>query len=371
MGLSIKVGLLASLIALNDRDAESLQYEFEQVNKELQVRGLPQHCEPTNLFGIESRSKCVGYPYLFWRVLTRFAARLADDRDWLPTALKDDEDPDYDQAVIDQSLLFKSHLLCHSPSEGYYLPIDFEEVIFSEVPDISGHMLGSSYAVMRELVALAPKLGISLDDGNLSDEQAHLLNETDCETDPFAIEKIVWLSVFEAARLSIEHRSAICFTPSQPVEHQAEGFELLTKDLRFMAKYLLDDQSGFLPFASVINAAGESAYVMLDDSSAGDDIHAYLKASVASLRTLVVEERCLAVGICVDTKVSDELNMPVDALHCTLEHSNGTVQNIVVPYKVRATGEYTLKPSYEINDDTNFNVFGSDFAPDKDQERAP
>lgn len=366
MGLSVKVGLLSSLLKGNDRDAESLQYELGQVNKELKARGLPQHDEPINLSGIESRSSCVGYPYSFWRILQRFVARLADDPEWVPTPLKDDEDPTYDQAVIDQSLELKSHLLCHSPSEGYYLPIDFGEVIFSETPDISGGMLGSSYALMRELVAIAPQLEISLIDGKLSDEQAQILNEIDCEADSFAIEKIVWLSLFEAARLSIEHKTAICFAPSQPVEYQAEGFEVLTKDLRYMAKYLLDDQEGFLPFAAVVNAVGELAYVMLEDSSSCDDINAYLNASVASLRTLVVEEKCTAVGICVDTKISDELNVPVDALHCTLEHSNGTVQNIVIPYKVRETGEYTLKPSYEIDDQTNFNVFGTDFAPDRD-----
>lgn len=364
MGLSVKVGLLSSLFKSNDKDTESLQYELGQVNKELKARGLPLHEEPTELDTLTSRSTCLGYPCAFLNVLQRFAANLAEDPGWVPLPLPEDEDPAYDNAVIEQSLLLKSHLLCHSPREGYYLPIDFDEVIFTDVPDISGGMLCSSYALMRELVAIGPALGILLDGGKLSDEQADLINEIDLDSNPFAIEKIVWLSLFEGARLSIEHKSVICFAPSQPVEYQAEGFAQLIRDLRYMAKYLLDDQQGFLPFAAVVNEAGELAYAMFEDSSGCDDINAYLKASVASLRKLVMEEKCIAVGICVDTRVSDELHVPVDAVHCTLEHSSGSVQNIVIPYVARETGEYTLKPSYEIDDETNFNVFGSDFSPD-------
>jgi hypothetical protein len=31
------------------------------------------------------------------------------------------------------------------------------------------------------------------------------------ETDPLWIEEMVWLSLFEAARLSVEYKTAICF----------------------------------------------------------------------------------------------------------------------------------------------------------------
>ncbi len=327
------------------------------------MRGLPSHDEPTELSAPESRSVRFGYPFDSLKALQRFAANIAEDPEWNPTPLPEGEDPDYDNAVIEQSLLFESHLLCHPPSDGYCLPIDFTEVISTEVPDISGGLLCSSYALMRDLVAVGPALAIALEDGTLSDEQAHLINEVDIDTDPFAAEKFVWLSLFEAARLSIKHKSVVRFTRSQSVEYRAESFDLLVEDLSHMAKYLLDDQGEFLPFASVAMASGELGYMMLEDDNPVEDINVYLQATINSLRSVVNKERCSAAGVCIATTVSNELTMPFDALHCVLEHRDGMVQSILVPYVMRETGAFTLKPAIEFGSETSFNVFGADFAP--------
>ncbi len=56
-----------------------------------------------------------------------------------------------------------------------------------------------------------PSLGIALDGGTLSDEEADRINSVVRATGLFWIELGVWLSLFEAARLSIQHRTAICF----------------------------------------------------------------------------------------------------------------------------------------------------------------
>jgi hypothetical protein len=64
---------------------------------------------------------------------------------------------------------------------------------------------------MRELVAVAPSLGIALSNGVLADSEADRINREVEVEGPFWIEKAVWLSLFEAARLSIEHHTAICF----------------------------------------------------------------------------------------------------------------------------------------------------------------
>ncbi len=72
---------------------------------------------------------------------------------------------------------------------------------------------GSDPSVMlqNELVAVAPALGIRLENGQLSDQEADKLNREIEAQSPLWIEEVVWFSLFEAARLSIEHKAAICF----------------------------------------------------------------------------------------------------------------------------------------------------------------
>jgi hypothetical protein len=65
--------------------------------------------------------------------------------------------------------------------------------------------------LLEELVRIAPKLGIALDDGQLSDAEADKINKDSESEEGLWIEKTVWISLFEAARLSIEHKTAVCF----------------------------------------------------------------------------------------------------------------------------------------------------------------
>ena len=68
------------------------------------------------------------------------------------------------------------------------------------------------YKLMQELASIAPRLGIVTDNLSLSDAEAGRLNqEAVGQTDPLWIKKMVWLSLFEAARLSIEYKTAVCF----------------------------------------------------------------------------------------------------------------------------------------------------------------
>jgi hypothetical protein len=65
---------------------------------------------------------------------------------------------------------------------------------------------------MQELASIAPRLGIGMNHLLLSDAEAERLNdEAAGQSDPLWIEKLVWVSLFEAARLSIEYETAICF----------------------------------------------------------------------------------------------------------------------------------------------------------------
>ncbi len=219
MGLSISVGMLA-YFAEDLEEVEWFLEEIAQVNEVLVEQGFSPHQEPEKLPPMKDRSKLYGFSYSYLHHLRRIYARTIDNPDWIPTPVSRNELAADDEIVDEQTYLFDSHLLCHSDCGGFYLPIEFEEVIFDTGGGnrIPGGMLGSSYSLMKELIFIAPKLGIQLDGGHLSDAEAIEIEiaiqeeEEDESQEGLWIEKIVWLSLFEAARLSIEHKTAICFS---------------------------------------------------------------------------------------------------------------------------------------------------------------
>jgi hypothetical protein len=212
MSLGVTVGILSEL---SEADPEGVDYYrgiFAAVNELLAENGLPAHQEPESLPALSNRCSVGSYPYGFLHHLRRaYAHRLLDDT-FVAAQSQPGEDCSDDPAVQQQVEDMASHLICHSDAEGFYLPMDFEPVLFDDTERVPGSMVGSSYRLLEELVFVAPALGITLQDGRLSDDEADAINQdSESETGPW-IERLVWLSLYEAARLSIEHRAAICFS---------------------------------------------------------------------------------------------------------------------------------------------------------------
>jgi hypothetical protein len=211
MGLSIDVGILAHWIE-EEYDSEGVEYfrkEIASMNEVLLERGLPQHEEPEHLPELKMRNSFSGFSYGDLHYLRRFYANVKQDPDWIPIPMPEGEDPTEDDALDDEKDYFESHLIFHSDCGGYYFPIDFEEPLL-----VPGDFLCSSYRLLEELVTVAPALGIELDGNNLSDSEAAKVdrNADPDSGDKFWREKTVWLCLFEAARISIEYKTAICFT---------------------------------------------------------------------------------------------------------------------------------------------------------------
>ncbi len=210
MGLAISVGILADVMENDPEDADWVREEIEQINLVLSERDLPPHAEPESLPSFSTRDAMDSFPYSFLHYLRRFYAHVKADSSWQPTPILEgqdpiDDDPFYKEFEIDCD----SHLLCHSDAEGYYVPIDFDEVIVDE--RVSGEMLGSSVRLMDELVKVAPYLNIPLSNGYLTDGNAEVLAQEEEDSSPFWIERLVWFALYENARLSIEHKAAIHF----------------------------------------------------------------------------------------------------------------------------------------------------------------
>ncbi|MGA2255916.1 MAG: hypothetical protein ABSG53_14815 [Thermoguttaceae bacterium] len=211
MGLAVEVGMLADLLEHDSDGAEWLRETFASVSEVLEENKLPRHHEPESLPPLDCRASILSYPYSFLHHLRRIAAHVAEDPRWVATPFPESSDPARDALVDKHPVSRESHLLCHSDCEGFYVPIEFKDVIVNDDGRIPCGMLGSSFALLKGLQAIAPALGIRLASGKLSDEEAEKIN-SEVENQPVLwIEKTVWLSLFEAARLSIQHKAAICF----------------------------------------------------------------------------------------------------------------------------------------------------------------
>lgn len=212
MGLTVSVGQLGGRIHLDEEGTQWLRESFAKVNEVLSENGLPIHSEPEHLPLLQSRAIDHGLPFSFLHHLRRFYAYVVNDFNWVP--IPEGENPADDPILDKEMYMMSSHLLCHSDTEGFYVPIEFDDILIDEKNQgrICGGILGSSYRLMDELVEIAPKLGIQLNNQQLSDAEAEKLNQEAASQAEFWIEKTVWLVLYEAARLSIEYKTAICFS---------------------------------------------------------------------------------------------------------------------------------------------------------------
>jgi hypothetical protein len=192
MGLSITVGILADLLENEPEGAEHVRSDFDIISEILGQHGLPAHEEPTSLPGLHDRSGMTGFPYSFLHYLRRFYARgIAQTEQpfarrlyaiWFaqpmqpPPPVGHGEDPSTDPVLI-RVASPKHHLLWHSDCEGYYVPIDFPNVL--EDHRLTGGSVGSTARLLDELAVVAAPLGIVLHNGQLHEADANAIAEED------------------------------------------------------------------------------------------------------------------------------------------------------------------------------------------------
>lgn len=209
MSLTTAVGYLAT--AGDDEGGRRwFQGQLRIINQLLSGHGLGAHVEPEQLPPLslpQPRSE-MGYSYL--HRLRRVAAYRALDKNYVATPFPEVARAADDPAVEKVGATNDSHLLCHSDAEGFYVPIDFPTVLIDE--RIAGAYLGSSVRLAHELVVVAPALEIELDRaGALSPQEAERLYALTEEEDGLYRELTAWLDLYDAARLSLAHKSAIVF----------------------------------------------------------------------------------------------------------------------------------------------------------------
>lgn len=150
-----------------------------------------------------------GLGYSAVGALKRVAARVAAGEDVTPlgpgglTAL--------DRELIDdEASLLRSHLVCHSDSDGFYVPVALAEPLFLDRSQgVAGSgVVGSSEALAQELVACAPALGIDAQPGGGVDVDAVVRTP---RKHPYYAERVAWARFVGACDASCSTGSAIIF----------------------------------------------------------------------------------------------------------------------------------------------------------------
>jgi hypothetical protein len=231
MGLTLVVGALADLLEQDAEGAARLESQFAAVNQALVAAGLPAHTEPRAL-APERRWSGDMYGYSGVHYLRRVAAYVASNRS-LP---RPGDDGASDDPVLDAyfavaegrapSLFGRmlgrprparafDHLILHSDAEGYYLPLEFREVVFPNPDlDVDGAMIGSSPMLLRECERLATVLGVP---PNIVPESDELVEAAEAQGKGegylrYGQEVFACVQLREAARRSVEAGAAIVFS---------------------------------------------------------------------------------------------------------------------------------------------------------------
>lgn len=224
MGLALCVGVPSEI---RESDPEYIAYFEEQVeaiNGVLESFGLPEHREP---FDVEDERtfECEMYGFTGLHYLRRLGAHLALGRT-LPEP--GDDDAARDPVLSDYYRIFDAsfargessgipfqHLIVHGDAEGYYLPVEFDDVIIPDPSlEIAGGMLGSSHALLRECRELAQALELP-EDLSVEDQRLWLAPDTQGEGETkweqYGVESFTCLRLIRACEASIETGAAVVF----------------------------------------------------------------------------------------------------------------------------------------------------------------
>ena len=220
MGLSLCVGYMAEAKAEAPEEFGEIRTVFEQLSAAMVKSGYRPHNEPEEQLE-QNTFSCQMWGYSGLHHLRRFAAchyfghelyvpnrELADGPEALVTEYYRLSDPSRDQPLPFE------HLMQHSDCDGFFLPQDFQAVVVTRNPQISGDIIGSSVQLLKECRQLALLLELPLD---LDMDAPELWAAADdpgkgsCKWQKYGIESFSCLRLIRACEVSVRAGAALVF----------------------------------------------------------------------------------------------------------------------------------------------------------------
>jgi len=216
MGLALEVGILADL---KEADAEGFAYFkelFGILNQVLSEAGLGTHLEPEELNEVFSRGM---YGYSGLHYLRRIGAYLALGRPLPPPGdYEAANDPVLDRDYFDSFITAENpkyqHLIMHSDTEGFYVPIDFEGPLVAIDIPLLGGLLGSTQQLQAECRELASIFGVP---AGMDAAARELMKAIETpgqgreKWQQYAVETFTCLQLIAACDASLRTKAAIAF----------------------------------------------------------------------------------------------------------------------------------------------------------------
>jgi hypothetical protein len=177
VALSIDVGQLARCVALKDRGAvRDIKRRLKKLNQALMEAGVDEHHEPEDLNGKEPWGCKIAGPFgltplrrLAAYVWVREVREEAEEFETWPAPWQAGGENGEDDAQLayyySDPREFLDHLMYHSDSRGYYVPIDFYDTIFpsTKLAKDVGAEIGSTQGLLADCKAVAKVIDLPAD----------------------------------------------------------------------------------------------------------------------------------------------------------------------------------------------------------------
>ncbi len=212
MGLALQLGMLNSLKGSDPERYQHYRQVFSAVNAVLARHQLPVWQEPETF---TTSFNLIGYTNL------HYLRRIAVYR-WKGAQIPEpgtDENIRNEDPLLEEYYMMMGaggaadvrHLMCHSDSEGVYVPIDFLDPIYcSDIDQVPGDIICSSHRLKSECELLADYIELPLET-EPEDAFDALESPPTQKWHRYGKESFACLSLWRAASLSIQYSTAIVF----------------------------------------------------------------------------------------------------------------------------------------------------------------
>jgi hypothetical protein len=222
MSVVITVGWLDEMRRFNEEGFADYRAFFQDVSAMLAKRNLA-FVEPENLGGRGWGWQV--FPPNGIAYLQRLAVYLWQKEEWpapgtedMGNPLEDEEiDLELEDCYIEETEPNSkgqrfNHLVCHPCREGFWLPVDFDEIIFEEIQG-GREQFGSSIRLEREVMEIVRLLELPLDldprKREVEDRTRFASRDSEVPWQRYGIEAYSCLLLYHAARASRELGAAI------------------------------------------------------------------------------------------------------------------------------------------------------------------